>query len=217
VMVVILYFGAIAFYLYSPNTLMANRTFLISSDEPYVSVPYGNENKVSILAAASYMIPVFWYGLFCEKGIALRKAATDDGAVVDYPIFQAKRDEALTRLESFQGRVKSLFRSVPVQLLHSFESFLRAAPGSWLAVETSELWMMEEPAVIEQVFRRCLQAAAGNPDSGPSWRFWRPKVSPQWQELLAQANVNLAASDRIEPSSLFGYSWIKAVPWEENS
>lgn len=195
---------------------MANRAFLLSLDTPYTAVPPGQEKEESIVAAASYMIPIFWHGLFAEANIAFRRAPIEDGATVEYPVFQAPRDEALARLHEFKLRVAPLFPSIPPLLFSVFATVLGATSGKWLAVETSELWMMEEPPAMEQLFRRCTRTAATIPARPRPWQFWRAPLSPEWKELLAQANVNFSAR-RTEPFSLFGYSWIKPVPWESKA
>ena len=75
-------------------------------------------------------------------------------------------------------------------------------------------WMMEEPPKMEDAFRRCLKAAASSPGGVSRLTFWRSGLSANWEELLAQANLNLKEPAKIETYSLFGYSWIKPVPWE---
>ena len=192
---------------------MANRTFLLATDEPYSGLRADADVAPGILAAASYMIPVFWYALFDESCLAQRTAAGADGGTVVYPVFQSTRPDALERLTAFQERSRSLFASVQPSLFSAYAAFLQSAPGRWFAVEPVELWMMHEAATAEAGFRTCLRAVQQAPEATA------PGISAgaDWQALLDQAGIRLKAAKPIEPVSLCGYAWEKPVPWMDSA
>lgn len=186
---------------------MANRTFLISTD--MAAKPLDGQDRIEILCAASYMIPVFWYMLFDHSSIIAASADTEDGEKVEYPYLSRRAADAIAVAKT---RWPALRQSLGLQYDKLFETwmgFVEKKSDGFLQCETVELWMMfDDTTSFRDHVGKCLDVFdRSSPDV----------KSAEWQELLGQANaLNGGTVAPAGDFSFCGYGWDVPVPWEEN-
>jgi hypothetical protein len=193
---------------------MANRTYLISLNSDIPTDDYNPDQ--AILAAGSYMIPVFWYSLVDVNNIKNKKAESDDGTTATYPMFIIPTSQAIERAKAKEKQIFSVIskRFVPsfddwLKLLHSIET-------KYVHIETLELWMMDEAGVFENEIKNCM-AAFNSDAAGMLRRLFGKSHSKDWLSLLKQADID---PNNIESTTdkfkLHGYQWVRDVPWKED-
>lgn len=184
---------------------MANRTFLITT--PGEDKPVEEVETTTILCAASYMIPVYWYMLFDAASVKYGAVTTEDGWRRMYPYLSGRTDQVVARARGRLDHVVQTIGASQTTLFETWANYIASTSQAHVHVETLELWaMFDDTPSLEKHLATCLAAFDST----------RPvEQSPEWQELLGQANAwDGKAVSPAGAFSLCGYSWDAKVPWE---
>jgi hypothetical protein len=192
---------------------MANRTFLLRSNN---IESYDSAHPESILCAASYSIPIFWYSLFDAEDAIIKKTPLEDGSDYEYLAYSCSAKKGL---ESSLKRLPKLIEYFggEVGVWHKlWKGFIESHSGDLLSVETVELVMMDEPKVYEKHSKACIQAFNLPLFKTRGLIFKKKELNSNWYELLGQVEA-LDFLHELKDYMFCGYSWMEEVPWENKA
>ncbi|MBN1912161.1 MAG: hypothetical protein JW818_20745 [Pirellulales bacterium] len=188
---------------------MANQTFLVTGDEVCLG---GDIPDELIVAAANYMIPVFWYSLFREGDARSITVECDDGEPYTYTAYTANRREALRLSRQRWPALAQVLDGLAGSWYVKWADFVEASPGEFVYIETLELTIMADSDAYTDESLRCI-GAFSEPPLLKKGIFRRAALRESWRFLLHETAVTTSTSV-INASLLCGYSWGRDVPWD---
>jgi hypothetical protein len=177
------------------------------------SVPLTAAQSVdSILAAASYGIPILWLSLFAEADLESVEMALEDSDGQEsmglVPTLHTTVDGARSR---YAARVVTLRKRIPGALhrhIEEWEALLASVRNGFVQIDLAEIWMMFAPAEFDVEVRNYLRAF------DEAGEFWGD-VCSQAGLQTEQGAIAMSFDRETSRDSLRGYAWESPVPWKD--